>query len=180
MGFLKFHIRRKGANISLGFDTISTKQHDESRGSTTDGDSLECSVCGSLAKTLQAMQTTLPLQSSTSVSTDSRIIEHFEQIQTFISDFLQQKSTSERQPFYDYVAEKLTRCLQKNMRKNFKVLVFNAIQNIKSTSRRQVLPRGQTLLQLSHRRLRYCHQQHSLPSARRLQPVVAATVSTTH
>ena len=36
MGFLKSHIRRKGANRSLGFDTSTTKQHDESIGSTTD------------------------------------------------------------------------------------------------------------------------------------------------
>ena len=41
MSFLKSLIRRKSANRSLRFNTSATKQHDESRGSTTDGDSLE-------------------------------------------------------------------------------------------------------------------------------------------
>ena len=71
------------------------KQHEESRGLTADGDNLESSV--------RTSQTALPLQSSTPVSTDSSIIEHFEQMRTLISGFLQQKSTSDRQPFYDYV-----------------------------------------------------------------------------
>ena len=62
MGSLKSHIRKKGANRSLGLETSATRQHDESRGSTTDGESQECSVRGS--------QTTLPLQSSTPVSAD--------------------------------------------------------------------------------------------------------------
>ena len=130
MGFLKSHIRRKGANRSLGFDISTTKQHDESRRSTTNGVSLECSVRGS--------QITLPLQSSTPVSTVSRIYEHFVQMQTLISAFLQQKSTNERQQFYDYVTSEADRMSPEEYEK-FKVLVFNAIQNVKSTSRRQVL-----------------------------------------
>ena len=46
---------------------------------------------------------------STPVSTDSKILEHFDQLRTLISGFLQQKS--DRQPFFDYVAseaEKMT------------------------------------------------------------------------
>ena len=81
----------KGANRSLGFNTHATRQHDESKGSTTDGDSLECSVRG--------RQTTLSMQSSTPVFTDSRIIEHLKQMRTLISGFVQQKSTSDRQPY---------------------------------------------------------------------------------
>ena len=121
MGFLKSHIRRKSANRSLGFDTSATEQYEQSRGSVTDGESLECSVRGS--------QTTLPLQSSTPVSTDSMILEHFEQMQTLISGFLQQKLTSERQPFYDYVASEADKMSPEEY-ENFKVLVFNAIQNV--------------------------------------------------
>ena len=94
--------------------------------------SLGCSVRGS--------QTTLPFQSSIPVSTDSRIIEHFQQMRTLISGFLQQKSTSERQPFYDYVASKTDKMSPEEY-ESFKIQVFCAIQNVKSTSSRQVLPK---------------------------------------
>ena len=87
MGFLKSHMRRKGANRSLGFESSTTRQHDDSRGSTTDGYSLESSV--------RTSKTNLPLPASTLL---------FEQIQTLISFFNQQKSTSDRQPFYNYIA----------------------------------------------------------------------------
>ena len=46
---------------------------------------------------------------STPVSTDSKILEHFGQMRTMISGFLQQKS--DRQPFFDYMtseAKKMT------------------------------------------------------------------------
>ena len=86
-------------------------------------------------------QTTLPLQAST----DSRIIEHFEQMRTLISSFLQQKSTSNRQPFYDYIASEVDKMSPEEY-ENFKVLVFNAIQNDKSTPRRQALPKRSTTI----------------------------------
>ena len=45
MGFLKTHIRRKGANRSSGFEASpNTSKQDESRGSTTDTEHLESSV----------------------------------------------------------------------------------------------------------------------------------------
>ena len=45
MGFLKTHIRRKGANRSSGFEASpNTSRHEESRGSTTDTEHLETSV----------------------------------------------------------------------------------------------------------------------------------------
>ena len=45
MGFLKTHIRRKGANRSSGFEASpNTSRQDESRGSTTDTEHLESSV----------------------------------------------------------------------------------------------------------------------------------------
>ena len=110
---LKFRVRHKC-------------HHNESRGSTIEGDNLECSV--------RQSQTTLPLRSFTPVSTDSRIIEH--SFQVFYS---------KSQPVTDShsmttLPQKQTRCLQKNM-KTSRFLVFNAIQNVKSTSRRNVLPK---------------------------------------
>ena len=45
MGFLKTHIRRKGANRSSGFEARpNTSKQDKSRGSTTDTEHLESSV----------------------------------------------------------------------------------------------------------------------------------------
>ena len=45
MGFLKTHIRRKGASRSSGFEASpNTSKQDESRGSTTDTEHLESSV----------------------------------------------------------------------------------------------------------------------------------------
>ena len=114
-----------------------------SRGSTTDGDSLECSVCGS--------QPTLPLQLLIPVSTDSRIIEHFEQMRTLTSGFLQQKSTSERQPFYDYVASEADK-MSKEEYENFKSSSLHCYPAIKSTIRKQPLPRRlATITTESHR-----------------------------
>ena len=151
---------------------IQNKYHQTAGDSTTGGDSTECSVRGS--------QTTLPLQSSTPVSTDTRILEHFEQMQILISGFLQQRSTSDRQPFYDYVASEADKMSPEEY-ENFKVQVFNAIQYVKSSSRRQFCQDGQLLLQQSHGGSGYYYQQHRhLPAARQVQPVEPATVSTTH
>ena len=95
MGFLKTHIRHKGANRSSGFEASpNTSRHEESRGSTTDTEHLESSVLRERASK--------PIITSTPVSTDSKILEHFDQMRTLISGFLQQKS--DRQPFFDYVA----------------------------------------------------------------------------
>ena len=47
---------------------------------------------------------------STPVSTDSKILEHFDQMRTLISGFLQQKS--DRQPFFDYVASEAEKMIQ--------------------------------------------------------------------
>ena len=95
MGFLKTHIRRKGANRSSGFEASpNTSRQDESRGSTTDTEHLESSV---LRERSQSIITSTPVS-----TTDSKILEHFEQMRTLISGFLHQKS--DRQPFFDYVA----------------------------------------------------------------------------
>ena len=95
MGFLKTHIRRKGASRSSGFKASPhTSKQDESRGSTTDTEHLESSVLRE--------SRSQPMFTSTPVSTDSKILEHFDQMRTLISGFLQQKS--DRQPFFDYVA----------------------------------------------------------------------------
>ena len=155
MGFLKTHIRRKGANRSLGFGTSTTRQHDDSRGSTTDGDSLESSVC--------TRQSTLPLQAATSVSTDTRILEHFEEMQALLTGFIQQKPTSDRQPFYDYVASEADKMSPEEYEK-FKVQVFNAIQNVKSTSRRQSLPRRSATITTESQRVGILPQAAQQPT----------------
>ena len=64
MGFLKTHIRRKGANRSSGFEASpNTRRHEESNGSTTDTEHLESSVLRESANQ--------PIITSTPVSTDS-------------------------------------------------------------------------------------------------------------
>ena len=102
MGFLKTQVRRKGASRSSVFEASSnTSKQDEPRGSTTDTEHLESSVLRE--------SRSQPMFTSTPVSTDSKILEHFDQMRTLISGFLQQKS--DRQPFFDYVAseaEKMT------------------------------------------------------------------------
>ena len=71
MGFLKTHIRRKGANRSSGFEASpNTRRQDESRGSTTDTEHLESSV---LRERSQSVITSTPVS-----TTDSKILEHFE------------------------------------------------------------------------------------------------------
>ena len=77
MGFLKTHIRRKGASRSSGFEASpNTSKQDESRGATTDTEHLESSVLRE--------SRSQPMFSSTPVSTDSKILEHFDQMRTLI------------------------------------------------------------------------------------------------
>ena len=100
MGFLRTHIRRKGANSSSGFEASpNTSRHEEFHGSTTDTEHLESSVLRE--------SRSQPILTATPVSTDSNILEHFDQMRTLISGFLQQKS--DRQPFFDYMASELKR-----------------------------------------------------------------------
>ena len=81
MGFLKTHIRRKEANRSSGFEASpNTSRQDESCGSTTDTEHLESSV---LRERSQSIFSSTPVS-----TTDSKILEHFEQMRTLISGFL--------------------------------------------------------------------------------------------
>ena len=81
MGFLKTHIRRKGASRSSGFEASpNTSKQDESRGSTTDTEHLESSVLRESGSQ--------PMFTSTPVLTDSKILEHVDQMRTLISGFL--------------------------------------------------------------------------------------------
>ena len=132
MGFLKTHIRRKGANRSSGFDASpNTSRHEESRGSTTDTEHLESSVLRESASQ--------PIITSTPVSTDSEIFKHFDQMRTLISCFLQPKS--DRQPFFDYVASEAEKITQEEF-EDLKGRIFRDIEEVKNTHRRQpVLPR---------------------------------------
>ena len=103
MGFLKTHIRQKGANRSSGFEASpNTSKQDKSRGSSTDTEHLESSVLGERS---QSILTSTPVS-----TTDSKILEHFDQMRTLISGFLQQKS--DRQPFFDYVASEAEKILK--------------------------------------------------------------------
>ena len=104
MCFLKTHIRRKGANRSSEFEASPNMRHEESRGSTTDTEHLESSVLRE--------SRSQPILTSTPVSTDSKILEHFDQMRTLISGFLQQKS--DRQPFFDYVASEAEKTLKRH------------------------------------------------------------------
>ena len=93
----EFHSAKRArvcATFSSGFEASpNTSRRDESCGSTTDTEHLESSVLRESRN--QSMITSTP------VSTDSKILEHFDQMRTLISGFLQQKS--DRQPFFDYV-----------------------------------------------------------------------------
>ena len=126
MGFLKTHIRRKGANRSSGFEASpNTSRQDESLGSTTDTEHLR--------ERSQSIITSTPVS-----TTDSKILEHFEQMRTLISGFLHQKS--DRQPFFDYVASEAEKMTQEEF-EELKGKIFRNIETIKSNRRRQPLPR---------------------------------------
>ena len=142
MGFLKTHIRCKGANRSSGFEASpNTSRHEESRGSTTDTEHLESSVLRE--------SRSQPILTSTPLSTDSKILEHFDQMRTLISGFLQQKS--DRQPFFDYVASEAEKMTQEEF-KDLKGRIFRDIEAVKNTHRRQVLPkRSATITKESQR-----------------------------
>ena len=86
---------------------------------------------------------------STPVSTDSKILEHFDQMRTLISGFLQQKS--DRQPFFDYVASEAENMTQEEF-EDLKGRIFRDIEEVKNTHRRQVLPkRSATITRESQR-----------------------------
>ena len=131
MGFLKTHIRRKGASRSSVFEASpNTSKQNESRGSTTDTEHLESSVLRE--------SRSQPMFTSTPVATDSKILEHFDQMRTLISGFLQQKS--DRQPFFDYVASEAKKMTQEKF-EDLKGRIFRDIESIKSNHRHQALPR---------------------------------------
>ena len=141
MDFLKTHIRRKGANRSSGFEASpNTSKQDESRGSTTDTEHLESSV---LRERSQSILTSTP------VSTDSKILEHFDQLRTLISGFLQQKSDG--QPFFGYVASEAEKMTQEEF-EDLKGRIFRDIESIKSNRRCQSLPRRSATIRRSSRR----------------------------
>ena len=130
MGLLKTHIRHNEANRSFGFVASPTSRHEESRGSTTDTEHLESSVLRE--------SRSQPMLTSTPVSTDSKILEHFDQMRTLISCFLQQKS--DRQPFFDYVASEAEQMTKEEF-EDFKVRIFRDIEAVKNTHRQQVIPK---------------------------------------
>ena len=127
VGFLKTHIRRKGASRSSGFEASpNTSKQDESHLSTTDTEHLESSVLRE--------SRSQPMFTSTPVSSDSKILEHFDQMRTLISGFLQQKS--DRQTLFDYVASEAEKMTQEEF-EDLKGRIFRDIETIK----KQPLPR---------------------------------------
>ena len=142
MGFLKTHIRRKGTNRSSGFEASpNTSRHEECPGSTTDTEYLESSVLRE--------SRSQPILTSTPVSTDSKILKHFDQMRTQISGFLQQKS--DRQLFFDYVATEADKMTQEEL-EDLKGRIFRDIEAVKNTHRHQVLPkRSATITKESQR-----------------------------
>ena len=154
MGFLKTHIRHKGASRSSGFGASpNTSKQDESCGSTTDTEHLESSVLRE--------SRSQPILTSTPVSTDSKLLEHFDQMRTLISGFLQQKS--DRQPFFDYMASEVEKMTQEEF-EDMKGRIFRDIETSKSNRRRQPLPRRSATITTESQRV--CQQ----PLNRRLVP----------
>ena len=144
MGFFKTHIRQKGASRSSGFKASpNTSRQDESRGCTTDIEHLESSVLRE--------SRSQPMFTSTPVSTDSKILEHFDQMRTLISGFLQQKS--DRQPFFDYVASEAEKMTQEEFVDLKGTLIFRDIETIKSNHRCQPLPRRSTTITTESQRV---------------------------
>ena len=168
MGFLKTHIRRKGASRSSGFEASpNTSRHEESCGSTTDTEHLESSVLRE--------SRSQPMFTSTPISTDSKILEHFDQMRTLISGFLRQKS--DRQPFFDYLVSEAEKMTQEEF-EDLKGRIFRDIESIKSNRRRQPLARSATITTESQRVgiLPTTTQRRLLPPKQQL----AAVTSTTH
>ena len=118
----------------------NTSRQAESRGSTTDTEHLESSVLGESRS--QSMFTSTPF------STNSKILEHFDQMRTLISGFLQQKS--DRQPFFDYMASEAEKMTQEEF-EDLKGRIFRDIETIKSNRRHQQLPRSATITMESQR-----------------------------
>ena len=143
MGFLKTHIRRKEASRSSGFEASpNTSKQDESHGSTTDTEYLESSALRE--------SSSRPIFTSTPVSTDSKILEHFNQMRTLISGFLQQKS--DRQPFFDYVESEAEKMTQEEF-EDLKGRIFRDIESIKSNCRYHPLPRRSATVTMESQRV---------------------------
>ena len=120
----------KGGSRSSGFEASpNTSKKDESHGSTTDTEHLESSVLKE--------SRSQPIFTFTPVSTDSKILEHFDQMRTLISGFLQK---SVRQPFFDYVASEAEKITQEEF-EDLKGRIFRDNESIKSNRRHQPLPR---------------------------------------
>ena len=144
MGFLTTHIRLKGASRISGFEASpNTSKQDESRGSTTDTEHLDSSVLRE--------SRSKPMFTSTPVSTDSKILKHFDQMRTLLSGFLQQKS--DRQPFFDYVASEAKKMTQKEF-EDLKGRKFRDIETIKSNRRHRSLPRRSATITTESQRVR--------------------------
>ena len=117
-----------------------------------------------------------PMFTSTPVSTDSKILEHFDQMRTLISGFLQQKS--DRQAFFDYMASEAEKMTQEEF-EDLKGRIFEILKALKATVDVKHYQKDHPLLPWSPRGSGYCQQ----PLNRRLLPPkqqLTAVTSTTH
>ena len=170
MGFLKTHIRRKGANRSSGFEASpNNSRHEESCGSTTDTEHLKSSVLRESASQ--------PIITSTRVSTDSKILEHFNQMRTLISGFLLQKSDT--QPIFDYVASEAEKMTQEEF-EDLKGRIFRDIEEVKNTHRCQVLPKRSATITRESQRVGTQRLNRRLVPPRLQRAAVPAVMSTIH
>ena len=169
MGFLKTHIRCKGASRSSRFEASpNTRRQDKSCGSTTDTEHLESSV---LRKSRSQ-----PMFTSTPVSTNSKILEHFDKMRTLISGFLQQKS--DRQLFFDYMASEAEKMTQEEL-EDLKSRILETLKPLRATLDINHYLEDQPLSPRSPRWSEYCQlllKRHLLPPKLQL----AGVTSTTH
>ena len=119
-----FNVRRWFESQRTCYGKLSKQQSGQAtrevtKRPTTDTEHLESSVLRE--------SRSQPMFTSTPVSTDSKILEHFDQMRTVISGFLQQKS--DRQPFFDYVASEAEKMAQEEF-EDVKGRIFRDIETI--------------------------------------------------
>ena len=166
MGFLITHVRRNGASRSSGgFRPVQTPA---SRTNRIDPLLIQNSVLRE--------SRSQPMFTSTPVSTDSKILEHFDQMRTLISGFLQQKL--DRQPFFDYGASEAKKMTQEEF-EDLKGRILETLKPLRATVAVNHYLEDQPLLPRSPRGSGYCQQ----PLNRCLVPPkqqLAAVMSITH
>ena len=165
MGFLKTHIRPRGPTEALGSRPVPTPAGMKNLVDLLLIQNILSPVSRGRVEVNQYLHLHQFLQ----------IPEHFDQMRTLISGFLQQKS--DRQPFFDYVASEAEKMTQEEF-EDLKGRIFRDIEAVKNTHRHQVPKRSATITKESQRVgiLPTTTQQASSST----QAAVPAVTSTTH